>query len=396
MPQDLTDTLSSADILIISDNDKVGKEFATKVANLLTKSNTVKILDLTKKWEDLKEKGDITDVFEMVGNDKEVLEKLEELEKETSLYEKKIELKAGSVDKPKRKGKKGIYQEKILLGEEEINIDLKIPKPYKIEDGKMYNSYINRKGEVVWVEFSPSIVLIKSILENIETGEEKIELLYYKPNKKEWRTLKVDKNIINNKQNIVTLGNRGLPITSENSNGWVNFLSKLEQENYDKIPTIQTIDRLGWVNDKIFIPFVNGDVVLDAEENSMSWLRGYATSGTIEKWVETMETLRSNDIFRVVLASGFVPPLLRYIGSRTFIVNLWGTSKSGKSASLYASLSAFGNPEELKVTFNSTLVGFERLVALFSNIVLGVNEKQISHNRQLFETFVYMLNERKK
>lgn len=325
-----------------------------------------------------------------------MLEKLEELEKETSLYEKKIELKAGAVDKPKRKGKKGIYQEKILLGEEEINIDLKIPKPYKIEDGKMYYSYINRKGEVVWVEFSPSIVLIKSILENIETGEEKVELLYYKPNKKEWRTLKVDKNIINNSKNIVTLGNRGLPITSLNSSEWINFLSKLEQENYDKMPTIQTIDRLGWVNDKIFIPFVSGDVVLDAEENSMSWLRGYATSGTIEKWVETMEPLRSNDIFRVVLASGFVPPLLRYIGSRTFIVNLWGSSKSGKSASLYASLSAFGNPEELKVTFNSTLVGFERLVSLFSDIVLGVNEKQVSHNRQLFETFVYMLNERKK
>ena len=72
MPQDLTDTLESADICIIPDNDKVGKEFATKVANLLTKSNTVKILDLTKKWENLKEKGDITDVFEMIKDVKKV------------------------------------------------------------------------------------------------------------------------------------------------------------------------------------------------------------------------------------------------------------------------------------------------------------------------------------
>ena len=69
LPQDLTDTLESADIYIIPDLDKVGKEFATKIANLLTKSNTVKILDLTKKWENLKEKGDITDVFEMVVGD---------------------------------------------------------------------------------------------------------------------------------------------------------------------------------------------------------------------------------------------------------------------------------------------------------------------------------------
>lgn len=76
-------------------------------------------------------------------------------------------------------------------------------------------------------------------------------------------------------------------------------------------------------------------------------------------------------------------------------MNLWGSSKSGKSASLYASLSAWGQPDELKVTFNSTLVGFERLASLFSDIVLGVNEKQVSHNRQLFETFIYMLNEGK-
>ena len=40
-----------------------------KIANILTEKSTVKILDLTKKWKELKEKGDITDVFEMVNND---------------------------------------------------------------------------------------------------------------------------------------------------------------------------------------------------------------------------------------------------------------------------------------------------------------------------------------
>lgn len=398
MPQDLADTLESADICIIPDNDKVGKEFATKAANLLTKSNTVKILDLTKKWENLKEKGDITDVFEMVKDDKKVLEQLEELEKETPLFEKNIKL-----NKAKLKGNKEneeeteiqIYQEKILLGEKELNIDLNIPISYKIEEGKILKKVHIDKKKYKWLEFSPSIVLINAILENIETGEEKVKLLYYKPNKKEWKELKVDKNVINNKQSIVTLGNKGLPINSNNSSEWVNFLSMLEYENYDKILTLQTIDRLGWVDDKTFIPFISKDVILDTDENSISWLKGYRQSGTLKTWIETMKELRNNNIFRLVLASGFVPPLLRYIGSRTFIVNVWGASRSGKSASLYASLSAWGNPEELKVTFNSTLVGFERLFALLSNIVLAINEKQVSHNKQLFETFIYMLNEGK-
>ena len=82
-----TETLQGSDIVIIPDNDKPGQEFATKVADSLAGSaNTIKLLDLTKKWQDLKEKGDITDVFEMVNNDADVLSKLEELEKETSIY----------------------------------------------------------------------------------------------------------------------------------------------------------------------------------------------------------------------------------------------------------------------------------------------------------------------
>ena len=287
MPQDLTDTLESADICIIPDNDKVGKEFATKVANLLTKSNTVKILDLTKKWENLKEKGDITDVFEMIKDDKKVLKQLEELEKETPLFEDNKKL-----NKPKLKGRKENeeenteiqnYQEKILLGEKELNIDLNIPNSYKIEEGKIWKKIWIDKKKYKWLEFSPSIVLINAILENIETGEEKVKLLYYKPNKKEWKELKVDKNVINNKQSIVTLGNKGLPINSNNGSEWVNFLSMLEQENYDKIPTLQTIDRLGWVDNKTFIPYVSNDVILDANENSMSWLKGYRKRGTLEK-----------------------------------------------------------------------------------------------------------------
>ena len=395
MPQDLADILENADIVIIPDNDDVGKNFAKKVATILTKSNTIKILDLTKKWENLKEKGDITDVFEMVKNDTEVLEDLEELEKETPFYKEEkecVKLEKGTLKKDSNKS--STYKEKIKLKDKEIDIDLKMPTQYKISEGKIWTK-VKEEGDYIWEVFSPSIVLIKSILENIETGEQKIELIFYKPNTKKWDIIKVDKNIINNRQNIVTLGNRGLPINSINSTNWVYFLSRLEQENYDKISTIQTIDRLGWVDNTTFIPYVSKDIILDGEENLMSWLKGYKKSGTIENWIETMKSFRKNNIFRAILATSFVPPLLKHIGCRTFIVNLWGPSKSGKSATLYASLSAWGNPEELKTTFNATLVGFERLVALFSDIVLGVDEKQVSHNKQLFETFIYMLNEGK-
>lgn len=392
LPQDLADTLDCADIIIIPDNDKVGKEFAIKVANSLTKANTIKVLDLTKKWPNLKEKGDITDVFEMINDDKLVLKGLEELEEETEFYELGEKLEKAKVKKNVER--KSFFNEKIQINGQDIEINLKIPRKYKFENNSIYVQR-KMKEEIVWVVWSKSLVLIKSILENIDTGEEKIELVYYKPNKKEWRTLIVDKNIINNARNIVTLGNKGLPITSNNCQSWIEYFSLLEQENYDTIPTKRTINRLGWVDNKIFIPYANEDVMLEAKENVESWLKGYKSSGTLEKWIKTMEPLRKNNIFRVVLSSAFVPPLLKHINSRTFIVNLWGPSKSGKTSALYAALSAFGEPTEIKISFFSTLVGFERLLSIHSDFVLGVNERQICQSDNLLETFTYMLNEGK-
>ena len=352
-------------------------------------------------WETLKEKGDITDVFEMVNNDKQVLKQMEELEEKTPLYqiETNNKLAIAKIKKciAKENDEEEIFEDDILIDNKSIKVKLKIPFPYKIENNEILKQGGKDKetGKTIWYCFSKNLVLIKSILEDIDTGEEKLELIYFKPNKNKWFSIIVDKNVLNNKSNILSLGNKGLNINSNNCIGWISYLSMMEQTNYENIPTIQVTQKLGWVNNTTFIPFANNEIMLDVDENSLSWISGYSKKGDINKWIEAMKPLRENNIFRLMLATSFVPPLLKYIDSRTFILNLWYASKSGKSASLYAALSAWGNPEELKITFNATLVGFERLASLFSDIVIGVDEKQVSHNKQLFETFIYMLNEGK-
>ncbi len=53
------------DVAIIPDNDEVGQQFASMVAKeILPYAKSVRIVDLTKEWTDLKKKGDITDVYE--------------------------------------------------------------------------------------------------------------------------------------------------------------------------------------------------------------------------------------------------------------------------------------------------------------------------------------------
>lgn len=53
------------DVAIIPDNDEVGRQFASMVAQqVFPYAKSVRIVDLKREWPDLKEKGDITDVYE--------------------------------------------------------------------------------------------------------------------------------------------------------------------------------------------------------------------------------------------------------------------------------------------------------------------------------------------
>lgn len=78
--QAYSDTLTGFNVAIIQDNDTTGKVYARTVATCLQGvAKSVRVVDLTVKWNDLKEHGDISDVFEMSVNDPKVFDTLDEL-----------------------------------------------------------------------------------------------------------------------------------------------------------------------------------------------------------------------------------------------------------------------------------------------------------------------------
>lgn len=87
LPQ-FTEPLIGKQVTIIQDNDSAGKKFAQRVAyELHGKATSVKILDLTAEWLDLKEHGDITDVLEAEpGGAESVILRLQALETVTPEY----------------------------------------------------------------------------------------------------------------------------------------------------------------------------------------------------------------------------------------------------------------------------------------------------------------------
>ena len=85
-------------------------------------------------------------------------------------------------------------------------------------------------------------------------------------------------------------------------------------------------------------------------------------------------------------------PLLRIIKQRIFFVYNWGGSKGGKTATLKAALSAWGDPERLMTSFNATAVGLERTASFFCDLPLGIDERQLaSSNKNDLVQKIYMI-----
>src|SRR5690606_10278170 len=109
-------------------------------------------------------------------------------------------------------------------------------------------------------------------------------------------------------------------------------------------------------------------------------------------WLRFASRARRHPMVRFALACGFAAPLLRLVGHRTFIVHLWGPSRGGKTAAGWLAVSVWGDPEQLTASFYATRVGMERMAALYSDLPMLVDERQVVGDKQeLVEGLVYML-----
>ena len=128
---------------------------------------------------------------------------------------------------------------------------------YVFIDALLYKIDIIDKKKVKNI-LSPIPVFIKSILENVDTLEQKVELLYYRPQLNKWQTIIIDKNIISDTRSVVTLANKGIPVNSSNAKRFVDYFYWLEQENLINIPILKTTNTMGWhLENSCFVPFTD-------------------------------------------------------------------------------------------------------------------------------------------
>ena len=270
--------------------------------------------------------------------------------------------------------------------------NLRLSYEWSFRESGIWQTKQSYAGEVEGICACPVPVILTKRLRNIDTGDEKVELAYYRD--KQWHYITAPRSTVFNRQGLIQLGNRGLPVSSENAKYLVKFLDDLERENLNVLPLQKSINRMGWISSSKFIPCSHDGIELDADEGSgeASLAHGYRENGTLADWVNNIEPLIQFPIARFMLAASFAAPMLKVFNQRVYFIHNWGPSRGGKTAALKVALSVWGEPEVIMANFNSTKVGLERLAAFYSDLPLGVDERQVIGDKQgLIESLVYML-----
>lgn len=231
-------------------------------------------------------------------------------------------------------------------------------------------------------------------LVNVDSGEERLQIAYRKG--RVWRTLIAEKSTIASSNKILDLASNGVLVTSENAKALSKYLLEIEDLNYETIPEQKSVSRLGWVGGG-FSPYVD-DLVFDGENNFKNIFNAVKSSGSREKWIDTMKLLRAEKTAgRLFLAASFASVLLEPCGLLPFFVHAWGGTETGKTVGLMIAASVWASPKmgEYITTFNSTLVGQEMTSSFLNSLPNCMDELQIQSSAGVkdFDKIIYQLTE---
>jgi hypothetical protein len=219
----------------------------------------------------------------------------------------------------------------------------------------------------------------------------------------------LDRDVLLNQTRIIgALAPLGANVSSTNAKDIVRYLTDCERRCAGSRPRVRSVVHLGWAEGALtsFMPYdAGGEVRFDPSPDEAVKARPFMEpAGTLSDWVAGMAPARAaSPAFRCVMAASFASVLVSLLGVQTFIVYLWGRSRSGKTPTLKAAGSVWGDPTEGSDsyfrTFADTPKSIVRAAALLHDIPVIIDELQSkgapggqASKRQIVEDLLYSLS----
>ena len=253
----------------------------------------------------------------------------------------------------------------------------------------------DNKGMPVIVNACTHPILPMEILKNVDTGDERIRLSYFKYGT--WNQVTVGRDVCADNNSIVkVLSKIGIEVTTENAKSLVKYISDCVGYNPAKLSPKRSINRLGWAGNE-FMPYAQ-DIVYDGDERFNAVFKNIRQEGSFDAWKDHCSVLRKNKIVRMAFAASAASPLLSLVNALPFVFHIWsGDSGTCKTVAVMAAMPIWGDPKMggLLKTMDNTQYFYMESAAFLRSIPFAGDELQTVKDRWTtnYDKLIYRLTE---
>ena len=281
--------------------------------------------------------------------------------------------------------------------------DLILP-PFCIYDaeGTCRIEYIPDK-EPIRHPIAPRIILVSEKLVDVASNEETLVLRHW--SRGQWGAVPTLRSDALTAHKLVQTAAAGFPVGSHNAPEAAKFLFDLEHCNEQTLPVRRVTSQQGWLPDRTFMwgrehiahpdsPAVSFRGADTGDEYKTS---AFHVKGTLEGWIDLLrnQEIGSFPKARLALYASLSAPLIKILEARNYVVDIFWRTSTGKTVLLMLAASVWGDPiggvtGGCVHSWNTTMVGAERLCALQSDMPICLDDTKAIKNPELISAILYM------
>ena len=259
-------------------------------------------------------------------------------------------------------------------------IDLQVPVSYIFDEvGIIFNGDKKLSGLIC----NTPVVITKK-LRDVDTGNVFSEIAFYDKFNHHWIYKIVPDKTLSDYRVISELTNYGISFAQEYAKPLSKYFVNLPfiPHNLKIIPCHSLYNFTGWTDDS-FTKFILPDHLQDNEvlyDPKGIYKNKFVQKGDFDSWKKAIMQLATHPemsaAFFIIFGAALSTPLYQILRLRNAQYLLWCQSGSGKSAMAKIAMSIYGDPTELKNTFNGTTFSISDLPKYFNCLPILIDEFQ--------------------
>lgn len=273
--------------------------------------------------------------------------------------------------------------------------EVRYPAGFRVTNTGVNYTKMTENGPI-YIRACGCPAIITARLFNADTETESLKISYKHMGR--WRDIVIPRSMAVDSRRVIGLADKGISVSSEGAKYLAKYFDDFLFCN-PSIPVQKAVSRFGWRGKEFVFPGLSPEIEIDVDDiGSKHALRGFSTAGDPGGWCAIANQVRNySPNARFILSASFATPLLKPLSQRNLIVHNHGNSQEGKTAMLWMAMSIWGDPNIITCSFDGTSTALERRASLFSDLPLGINEREVLSQlkKQDISATLYMLAEGK-